>query len=1102
MTNRIFAGLMLTLLCIAFIAIGTPIKLTSVDASPTLSFFHETIEVSQPTQLTTDTHYERDCSFLIDQYGTYWLFFARGRGDTSDPSYNPENDFYDIYYLKSTDDGVTWTEYSLPSSINDLYGQREMAVFEAPGYNQIVVYFTDVWYGAPYGTPTNKIYWTYTTNNGTTWSTPVTSGIPGVTGYHVDALWDDVGGSVYVFYEGPGALIYVIKYHGGWGSSIQISENGKHGGIPKAMIDSNGDLQVVWCGWSEGGIYRSNSSDGATWSTPQLIMTSSYVACDPVLVEDASGYTLFWAPWDSGTDSQWIEVMNSTDCVSWSTSKRVTSGGYGTNYWWDMWPEAYVKSSGDMLLFYGTELSGSGGSGGYSKGDGNIWMFEVDWDLQNHHYEFLKEAVDDAPPGETILVHDGTYNETLYIDKNLNLKAASTPIIKGSELFTTDYGDREAVIFVKDAANVLIEGFDIEGEGLGPARNYGVLYQNSGGKILDCTVSPNTVGDMGSVGIAGISRADLTIQDCTIENCGRIGVYATNVEEIIIKDNEIIGQTYSLDNLVNYGIEIEDYDGASTAQIIGNEIYNCDNTHPSPLWSSAAIIIDIWAYYYDLPLSTVSIESNDIHDNYEAIEIVGGNYSHAHYNNFNNNRYGVWNYPNFHGNNGTFDARFNWWGHASGPNHTSSWTYMGVLTVGPNPGSGDSVSDYVLYDPWLEIEWPPTPLPTLAVEPSSHIATSHHETFDINITVSDIMEGYGVQAIQFRLQFNTTLLEVMGVTEGPFMAQAGSTNMIWMVQPGDPWYGDHIIVGVVLLPHIMTTSGGIYTDFPEGSGTVATITFRAIYQQIGLENPPLTCDLTLADTLILNDNQWEIEHNIEDGYYEIWPWPKPTMWVEPETFIECKLNETFGIDVKVGNLHASLMKPVAVEFRMLFNSTLLEVVGAVEGPLIQSFGDTFFIYYVEIDDDRYGSNIIIGILLLPNIETGLWDEYVNGTGTVATINFKSIYQHVGLEKPPLTCNLTLTATWILDENMENIEHTIENWGTYEIMPNHIADINWDYLVDMRDVGIAARAFGADPTHERWNPAADVTGPEGVPDEQVDMRDIAIIARNFGWAQVC
>ena len=78
----------------------------------------------------------------------------------------------------------------------------------------------------------------------------------------------------------------------------------------------------------------------------------------------------------------------------------------------------------------------------------------------------------------------------------------------------------------------------------------------------------------------------------------------------------------------------------------------------------------------------------------------------------------------------------------------------------------------------------------------------------------------------------------------------------------------------------------------------------------------------------------------------------------------------------------------------------------------------------------------------------------------------------------------------------NTTNNIFNDGTVKIRP--LGDLTGDGIVDMRDVSIAARAFGSYPGHPRWDPEADITGTEYlVPDGTVDMRDIAVITRNFG-----
>ncbi len=71
------------------------------------------------------------------------------------------------------------------------------------------------------------------------------------------------------------------------------------------------------------------------------------------------------------------------------------------------------------------------------------------------------------------------------------------------------------------------------------------------------------------------------------------------------------------------------------------------------------------------------------------------------------------------------------------------------------------------------------------------------------------------------------------------------------------------------------------------------------------------------------------------------------------------------------------------------------------------------------------------------------------------------------------------------------------WGDqgafeYRWLGHLFGDMNDDNRVDMQDIGVAAKAFGSYPGHERWNPDADVNN-----DEKINLRDIALIAKNFG-----
>ncbi len=133
-----------------------------------------------------------------------------------------------------------------------------------------------------------------------------------------------------------------------------------------------------------------------------------------------------------------------------------------------------------------------------------------------------------------------------------------------------------------------------------------------------------------------------------------------------------------------------DPDTASQVAIRGNEIYNCDNTfYEAPTWQSGGVYINGWMEYFGAADSTVIVENNDIHDNYSGIIVIKSSLSYAHYNSIYDNRaFGVESIAAYDTSTAVFDAEKNWWGDCSGPS-------------GVGPGSGDSVSANVDYDPWL-----------------------------------------------------------------------------------------------------------------------------------------------------------------------------------------------------------------------------------------------------------------------------------------------------------------------------------------------------------------------------------------------------------------
>jgi len=87
-------------------------------------------------------------------------------------------------------------------------------------------------------------------------------------------------------------------------------------------------------------------------------------------------------------------------------------------------------------------------------------------------------------------------------------------------------------------------------------------------------------------------------------------------------------------------------------------------------------------------------------------------------------------------------------------------------------------------------------------------------------------------------------------------------------------------------------------------------------------------------------------------------------------------------------------------------------------------------------------------------------------------------------------NYTITAVVEIEYDSNPSDNIMQS--KTKIHVRIVGDVNGDGRVDMKDIGVAARAFGSYPTHERWNPDVDINN-----DEKIDMRDIAIFSRNFG-----
>ncbi len=366
--------------------------------------------------------------------------------------------------------------------------------------------------------------------------------------------------------------------------------------------------------------------------------------------------------------------------------------------------------------------------------------------------------------GGTVYVAVGTYNETVTIGKSLTLTGdpgdsaagpgPNAPILDGNGVVGS------AITIAGGVSNVTIEGFEIHNyrnRTLGASWTTGgigsaILAWNSTA-INNVTIRDNDMHDLGwsavLVGNEGQALHDnWLVENNVVEDWAAYAIELTNTKNSNVIGNEITGGTGILgesgDNsqdaiviqtqihtgsgltntsitvdhnningpLTRAGIEILAWDSTNSLTAVLNNITVSNNSV-----GGAARGIYVLSVLTNADISNLSINGNVLDGNADGIQIRdlwGGthgsitisqnqiinstgassgvhlrsgtsaasitvNYNHI----VGNANYGINNEGS-----GTLDAKYNWWGDCSGP--------------GPvGPGTGDSVSANVDYDPWL-----------------------------------------------------------------------------------------------------------------------------------------------------------------------------------------------------------------------------------------------------------------------------------------------------------------------------------------------------------------------------------------------------------------
>jgi hypothetical protein len=130
---------------------------------------------------------------------------------------------------------------------------------------------------------------------------------------------------------------------------------------------------------------------------------------------------------------------------------------------------------------------------------------------------------------------------------------------------------------------------------------------------------------------------------------------------------------------------------------------------------------------------------------------------------------------------------------------------------------------------------------TLSVYPAS-ITASQGQSFMISVTISNVLDLYGWE---FRLNWTTTLVDALNVTEGSLLKSGGSTFFTVNMNAT----AGRMVVDCTLLGSVSGVSG---------TGTLATITF---YAKNGGQSP-----LNLYDVILVSSSDQTIPSQATGGY--------------------------------------------------------------------------------------------------------------------------------------------------------------------------------------------------------------------------------------------
>lgn len=421
--------------------------------------------------------------------------------------------------------------------------------------------------------------------------------------------------------------------------------------------------------------------------------------------------------------------------------------------------------------------------------------------------------------------------------------------------------------------------------------------------------------------------------------------------------------------------------------------------------------------------------------------------------------------------------------------------------------------------------------PVIQIDPSeSYVALN--QVFTVTVLVVNVTDLYGWQ---IKLYYDENILNFTDAWYPTDHVFAGKTFV--PVEPivGHDAFGTYIMYGASLL--------GQQPSF-NGAGKLCTIQFEALNRGVSM------LEFSHEDTMLLDSNVEEMEFEAEDGAAYV-GMLRPSLhdiaitnvtpsrmqvypgWIINISVIAKNLGsftETFNVSIygnntfigsrTVTNLPAGEQTlivlrwnttglPRSVKYVIWADATSVRFETSIDDNFLVDGITTTIIRDVAITEVYPSCNWVyqgfpVNITVIAKNKGNITETFVVNVyfdnqliDTLQVVNLapneEALLLLVWDTKNVTPChNYTITAIADAVPGEQNLtDNAFQSLTLVKV--RIVGDINGDEKVDMKDIGLVAKAFGSYPGHERWNPICDTNN-----DMKIDMRDVAVAARGFGW----